>query len=93
MGEKDPRQLEKRFMMDTYTTFGCETGEPTFRFSLEDGVKKGFLVNPQVLDARTQITTQLLSDEGYHFEGVDEEGNDVEETYTQKDFEKRFFSV
>jgi type I restriction enzyme R subunit len=73
MGEKDPRQLEKRFMMDTYTTFGCETGEPTFRFSLEDGVKKGFLVNPQVLDARTQITTQLLSDEGYHFEGVDEE--------------------
>ena len=86
MGEKDPRQLEKRFMMDTYTTFGCETGEPTFRFSLEDGVKKGFLVNPQVLDARTQITTQLLSDEGYHFEGVDEEGQDVEETYTQKGF-------
>ena len=93
MSEKDPRQLEKRFMLDTYTTFGCGSGEPTFRFSLEDGVKKGFLVNPTVLDARTQITTQLLSDEGYHFEGVDEEGKDVEETYTQKDFEKRFFSI
>ena len=34
----DPRQLEKRMMLDTYTTFGCYSGEPTFRYSLEDGV-------------------------------------------------------
>ena len=92
LGEKDPRQLEKRFMLDTYTTFGCESGEPTFRYSLEDGVKDGYLINPRVLDARTEITTDLLSKEGYFFKGEDEEGKDISETFTKKDFEKKFFS-
>ena len=52
-------------LMDTYSTFGCEDGKPTFQYSLLHGVKDGFLVNPIVVDARTEITTQLLSDEGY----------------------------
>ena len=93
LGAKDPRQLERRFMSDTYTTFGCQSGEPTFRYSLEDGVKGGYLVNPKVFDARTDITTELLSEEGYYYEGVDDEGNDVEETFTKNDFEKKFFSI
>ena len=92
IGNSDPRQLEKRMMLDTYTTFGCESGEPTFRYSLEDGVKDGYLINPKVIDARTEITTELLSDEGYIFQGVDEDGNDYEEIFTQKDFERKFFS-
>ena len=29
-------------MLDTYTIFGCDSGEPTFRYSLEDGVKDGY---------------------------------------------------
>ena len=90
--ERDPRELERRMMLDTYTTFGCRSGEPTFRYSLLDGVKDGFLINPFVYDARTDITTELLSEEGYLFEGTDEDGNDVEETFTKKDFEKKFFS-
>ena len=88
----DPIQLEKRMMLDTYTTFGCDSGEPTFRYSLENGVKDGFLINPNVIDARTEITTELLSEQGYVFQGIDDDGNDVEETFTQKDFEKKFFS-
>ena len=92
LGESDPRQLEDRLMRDTYTTFGCESGEPTFRYSLEDGVKDGYLVNPTVIDARTEISTELLSDHGYLFQSVDEDGNDVEATFTKKDFEKKFFS-
>ena len=92
VSETDPRQLERRMMLDTYTTFGCESGEPTYRYSLEDGVKDGYLINPKVIDARTEITTELLSEQGYIFQGVDEEGNDFEETFTQKDFEKKFFS-
>ena len=92
LGESDPRQLEDRLMRDTYTTFGCESGEPTFRYSLEDGVKDGYLVNPRVIDARTEISTDLLSDHGYLFQSVDEDGNDVEATFTKKDFEKKFFS-
>jgi type I restriction enzyme R subunit len=92
IGEIDPRQLEKRMMLDTYTTFGCDSGEPTFRYSLADGVKEGYLINPKVIDARTEITTELLSEKGFIFQGVDDDGNDIEETYSQKDFEKSFFS-
>ena len=92
VSQTDPRQLEKRLMLDTYTTFGCDSGEPTFRYSLEDGVKDGYLINPKVIDARTEITTELLSEQGYVFQGVDDDGNDFEETFTQKDFEKKFFS-
>ena len=92
ISSSDPRQLEKRMMLDTYTTFGCDSGEPTFRYSLENGVKDGFLINPKVIDARTEITTELLSEQGYVFQGVDDDGTDYEETFTQKDFEKKFFS-
>lgn len=92
LGENDPRQLERRLLLDTYKTFGCADGEPTFRYSLIDGVRDGFLVNPIVVDARTEITTQLLSDEGYAVTVQDEEGKDVEEIFSQGDFEKRFFS-
>ncbi|MDC0051839.1 DEAD/DEAH box helicase family protein [Acidimicrobiaceae bacterium] len=90
--EKDPRELERRMMLDTYTTFGCKSGEPTFRYSLLDGVKDGYLINPFVYDAKTDVTTELLSEKGYIFEDTDEDGNDIEETFTKKDFEKKFFS-
>lgn len=92
LGENDPRQLERRLLLDTYKTFGCENGEPTYRYSLVDGVRDGFLVNPVVVDARTEITTQLLSDEGYAVTFQNEEGEEVEETFIHKDFEKKFFS-
>jgi len=40
---RDPRESERRLLLDTYRTFGCESGEPTYRYSLLDGVKDGFL--------------------------------------------------
>lgn len=89
--ENDPREIERRMLRDTYNTFGCESGEPTFRYSLLDGVKDGFLINPKVLDARTEITTQLLSDEGYAVVVPTEEGEETE-TFISRDFEKKFFS-
>ncbi|RRQ20747.1 DEAD/DEAH box helicase family protein [Thiohalobacter thiocyanaticus] len=89
---RDPRELERRMLLDTYRTFGCESGEPTFRYSLLDGVKDGFLINPVVVDARTDITTQLLSDEGYAVLAVNEDEEDAEQTFYHKDFEKKFFS-
>lgn len=65
LNQKDLRELERRMLLDTYATFGCRVGEPTFRYALVDGVRDGYLINPVVIDARTDITTQLLSDEGY----------------------------
>jgi len=92
ISEKDPRAWERRQLLDTYKTFGCSSGEPTFRYSLIDGVKDGYLVNPIVADARTEITTQLLSDNGYSLTVENEEGKEEEQTFFQKDFEKKFFS-
>lgn len=89
--DNDPREIERRMLRDTYSTFGCEGGDPTYRYSLLDGVKDGFLVNPKVLDARTEITTQLLSDEGYAVT-VTTEAGEVTEVFVSSDFEKKFFS-
>lgn len=91
VNENDPREIERRMLRDTYSTFGCEGGDPTFRYSLLDGVKEGFLINPKVLDARTEITTQLLSDEGYAVTITTEEG-EGSEIFVSGDFEKKFFS-
>jgi type I restriction enzyme R subunit len=89
---RDPRELERRTLLDTYRTFGCEDGQPTFRYSLLDGVKDGYLINPTVVDARSEVTTKLLSEEGFVVEFKDVNGEDQEETYKQSEFEKRFFS-
>ena len=97
---KDPREQERRLLLDTYRTFGCETGEPTFRYCLLDGVNEHFLINPLVVDARTQVTTQLLSDLGFAAVVVSdtpEAEKDVtqngEQRFKQRSFEKRFFSA
>ena len=98
-GTRDPREQERRLLLDTYRTFGCESGEPTCRYSLLDGVRDGFLINPLVVDARTEVTTQLLSDLGYaavavadSAEGEAAQQQTPEQRYKQRDFEKKFFS-
>jgi type I restriction enzyme R subunit len=90
--ERDPRETERRMMLDTYRTFGCASGEPTYRYSLIDGVRDGFLINPYVVDARTTVTTQLLSDQGFVITTMDADGNELEEAFAGRDFEKKFFA-
>lgn len=34
---RDPREAERRLMLDTYRTFGCENSQPTYRYSLQIG--------------------------------------------------------
>ena len=89
---RDPREAERRLLLDTYRTFGCESGQPTFRYSLLDGVKDGYLINPTVVDARSEVTTELLSENGFIVTITDDTGEDKEEAYRQREFEKRFFS-
>ena len=45
-----------------------------------------------MVDARTDVTTQLLSEEGFVVSFIDETGEDQEEAYKQREFEKRFYS-
>ena len=92
ISQRDPRQWERRQLLDTYKTFGCESGLPTFRYGLIDGVREGYLLNPVVVDARTEITTELLSQEGYAVMQENEDGELVEQSFFGKDFEKKFFS-
>ncbi len=98
--ETDPRELERRIMLDTYHIFGCDSGNPTFSYTLNDGVKDGILVSPTIVDARTDITTELLSEEGLT---IDSSTDNIEMTITSKDgrktkvlneknYEKDFFS-
>ena len=98
--ETDPRELERRLMLDTYHIFGCDSGNPTFSYTLNDGVKDGILVSPTIVDARTDITTELLSEQGLT---IDSSDDDIEVTVTSKDgrktkvlteknYEKDFFS-
>ena len=90
---RDPREVERRLLRDTYRTFGCESGEPTFRYSLLDGVSDGVLINPTVVDARTEITTRLLSEQGFFVSFTDEGGDgEHEEAFGHRDFEKSFYS-
>jgi type I restriction enzyme, R subunit len=89
---RDPREAERRLLLDTYRTFGCDNSQPTFRYSLLDGVKDGYLINPTLVDARTDITTELLSETGYVVSFTDDTGENQEETYRQREFERRFFS-
>ena len=88
----DPKAWEKRQLLDTYTTFGCKTGEPTFKYGLLEGVADNYLINPLVLDARTEITTQILSDNGYAVLQENEDGEEEEKTYFSRDYEKKLFS-
>ena len=92
LAEKDQRKWEQRLLLDTYTTFGCEDSEPTFKYSLMDGVKEGYLINPIAADARTDITPELLSKKGYSIKIENEDGLEEEYIFYQKDFEKKFYS-
>src|SRR5712691_1661675 len=91
-GTRDLREAERRLLLDTYRTFGCENSQPTFRYSLLDGVKEGYLISPTVVDARTDITTELLSKAGFVVPFTDDTGEDQQQSFKQREFEKRFFS-
>lgn len=90
--EKD---FERRELLDTYKTFGCESGQPTFRYGLREGANDPsgpFLVNPVIVDARTDITSQLLDEKGYAVHKVLDDGNEIDDVFGMREFEKTFFN-
>lgn len=99
--ETDSAELERRIYNDTYQIFGHKPGSPTFSFQLQDGIKKGVLVGPTIVDARTEITTELLSEKGLTIVAGEDDDMDVvvtrtdgrsTQTFTEKGYEKEFFS-
>jgi len=86
------REYERRLLADTYKTFGCEPGKPTFSYDLLKGSSEGYLIQPTLVDARTDITTELLSKEGYAVHTTTEEGEIIDEVYKVRHFERKFFN-
>jgi type I restriction enzyme R subunit len=90
LGEENPKALEARFLRDTYHYFGCEPGNPTFRYDIIEAVKDPegpFLCRPKIVDIRSDITTQALEDTGWAVTI-----NEQEENFKVQDLERKIFT-
>ena len=84
---------EARALRDTYYAFGLTPGEPTFEYTIQQGVDDEYLVMPRARDVRTDVTTQLMSDEGFQMTVEDyENDDDVVVEFHAKDYGRRFLS-
>lgn len=72
LNENNPKALEYRMMRDTYRHFGCEAGEPTYRFTIQDATNATapgpYLVAPKIYKLYSLITRESVSDEGWNVE-------------------------
>ena len=91
-GADSQREYERRLLIDTYKTFGCEAGNPTFSYDLEKGAEEGYLIKPTLVDARTNITTELLSEEGYAVHTLTESGETIDEIFNERHYERKIFN-
>ena len=84
---------EARSLRDTYFAFGAVPGKPTFEYTIRQAVADGYLVMPHALDVRTEVTAQLMSDEGFQVTIQDlESGEDVDWEFHAKDYGRAFLS-
>lgn len=91
-GSNNQREYERRLLIDTYKTFGCEPGQPTFSYALEKGAEDDYLIKPTLVDARTNITTELLSEEGYAVHTLTENGETIDEIFNERHYERKIFN-
>ena len=82
--DDDPLKLEYRYARDTYKHFGCDISTPTFRYTIQDGVKDGYLVAPRIARMVSIITKEAVSDAGWQ---VEIDGEDY--TYRISQLERR----
>jgi type I restriction enzyme R subunit len=86
VSQSDPRAIDLRLQRDTYRYFGCENGQATFRYNMQDGVKDGFLIAPKL-----HKMTSILTQESLGETGLAGEGDFENENYKIKDLEKKVF--
>jgi len=56
-------------ILDTYRLFGCESGEPTYHYNIDQGIDEGFLAPYKVEEIKTHLT-QMAEEEGIEFDYV-----------------------
>lgn len=88
LSENNPKALEYRMMRDTYKHFGCEPGEPTYRYTLQEAVTAEspgpYLVPPKIYKLYSLITMKSVSEEEWD---VDIDGEDY--TFVISQIEKK----
>jgi len=90
LARDEPKALEARQLRDTYHYFGCEPGQPTYRYDILDAVQDPegpFLCLPKIFDCRSDITTQALEESGWAVTV-----NEQEENYKVQDLERKIFT-
>ena len=89
LAQDDSRALERRIQRDTYRYFGCDDGVPTYRYTIQDGSRDGYLIAPVYRKTDTSLTYQALSSEGItKLDDVDlEEGTSLK----IRDLERRVY--
>ena len=90
LAQESPKALEARQLRDTYHYFGCEPGEPTYRYDIIDAVQDPegpFLCMPKIIDVRTDITTKALEEVGWTVTI-----NEQDENYKIQDLERKIFT-
>lgn len=90
LGNENPKALEARVLRDTYQYFGCEPGQPTYRYDIIDAVRDPegpFLCLPKIFDLRSEITTQSLEETGWTVLV-----NEQEENFKIQDLERKIFT-
>ena len=92
----DPTSIasrEARSLRDTYFAFGLTPGEPTYEYTIAQAADDGYLVLPHALDVRTEVTRQLMSDEGFQMTVEDyETGEDVHLEFHEGHYGHSFLS-
>ncbi len=82
-----------QFIRDTYHAFSLTPGQPTYEYRLEEAAQDGHLVLPRALDIRTEVTKQLLSEEGYLvFQENEESGAEEVKAFHEGSYGKQFLS-
>jgi len=56
-------------IIDTYKLFGCETGEPDFKFDMERGISEGFLAPYKPVELKSSLMTEA-EENGIEFDHV-----------------------
>lgn len=90
LGMENPKALEARQLRDTYNYFGCNPGEPTFRYDIIEAVQDPegpFLCMPKIFDIRSDITTKALEERGWAVVVSEQEEN-----YKIQDLERKIFT-
>lgn len=90
LAAEEPKALEARQLRDTYHYFGCEPGQPTFRYDIIDAVQDPegpFLCLPKIIDCRSDITTQALQEAGWTVVI-----NEQEDNFKIQDLERKIFT-